>query len=143
MPEKPFEIIPKENLEPVCDVCGGLHKTSNHGESLLGKTELLNPICEICGGSHKTSQHHDKEVFFEKEKDYHKDLKDLNKPEFKGMDGEEYPDRLSMERANEAWTRKTNSYKGLDGQYYEDKFDMEEANRRFTEQMNPKREKDY
>ena len=140
MSEQFDKFVPKENLEPVCDVCGGLHKTSNHGESLLGKTESLNPICEICKGLHKTSQHHDKEVFVEKEKDHKKDLEE---PKFKGVNGEEYPDRLSMERANEAWTRKMNPYKGLDGQYYEDKFAMEESNRRFTEQMNPKKEKDY
>ena len=77
MSEKSFEkFTPKENLEPVCDVCGGLHKTANHSESLLGKTESLNPICEICKGLHKTSQHHDKEVSVEKVKDYHKDLEE-------------------------------------------------------------------
>ena len=55
---KEFEkFVPKENFEPKCDICGGAHKTSHHGESLLGKTELMNPVCEICKGGHKTSRH--------------------------------------------------------------------------------------
>jgi hypothetical protein len=55
--EKFEKFIPRENLEPTCEVCGGAHKTSRHDESLLGKTELMNPVCEICKGRHKTSQH--------------------------------------------------------------------------------------
>lgn len=62
MQEKFDKFIPNKNKEPVCEVCGGLHKTSRHAESLLEKTEMLNPVCDICKGGHKTSRHDEYEA---------------------------------------------------------------------------------
>ena len=62
MSKKFDKFIPEENKEPVCDICGGLHKTSRHAESLLGKTEMLNPVCDICKIGHKTSRHDEYEA---------------------------------------------------------------------------------
>ena len=62
IPEKNKDEFKNKLEEPRCDICGGAHKTSNHSESLLGKTELLNPVCEICKGGHKTSRHDEFEL---------------------------------------------------------------------------------
>lgn len=124
------KFTPKENIEPVCDICGGLHKTSNHEESLAGKKEFMNPVCEICKEPHKTSQHPYEEVFDKLSQDLHPSKAE----EGPFYDKTNYPDK-KHEDLNEP------KFKGSDGQYYEDKMALEEANRRFTEQMNPRKEK--
>ena len=54
MSELKFDkFLPNEDLNPVCEVCKGPHKTSHHDEN----KEFLNPVCEVCKGPHKTSRH--------------------------------------------------------------------------------------
>jgi hypothetical protein len=48
---------PSEDLNPVCEICKGMHKTSHHEEIESERKVLLNPVCEVCRGPHKTSQH--------------------------------------------------------------------------------------
>lgn len=56
------KFLPREDLNPVCETCKGMHKTSHHNESLLGKTEMMNLVCEICNGKHQTSHHDEYEI---------------------------------------------------------------------------------
>ena len=51
------EFSPNEELNSICEICKGMHKTSRHDEYEIERKESLEPVCEICGGSHKTSRH--------------------------------------------------------------------------------------
>ena len=59
MSELKFDkFLPSEDLNPVCETCKGMHKTSHHEEYENERRALLNNlVCEICKEPHKTSKH--------------------------------------------------------------------------------------